>query len=58
MHLTAFDEDSHEQGRSDKLIASGVVEPAVPGLVGHRSKWMLRIDEHGVRHESEVRADG
>ena len=56
MQVMAFDEDSDEQGRPDNLIASGIVEPAVPGLVGHGSKWMLRIDDHGVRHESDVRA--
>ena len=56
MQVTAVDEDSDEHGRPDNLIASGIVEPAVPGLVGHRSKWVLHIDEHGVRHESDIRA--
>ena len=55
MRVTAYCEDSDEQGRPDNLIASGTVEPAVPGQVGHRSKWVLRIDEHGVRHESDLR---
>ena len=56
MQVTAFEEDSDDQGRPDRLIASGVVEPAVSGLVGHGSKWVLHIDEHGVRHESEIGA--
>ncbi len=54
MEVTAFDEDSDEHGHPDNLIASGVVEPAVEGLVGHGSKWVLHIDEHGVRHESDL----
>ena len=57
MQVAAFDDDSDEQGRPDKLIASGVVEPAVPGLVGHGSRWVLRIDERGVRHESDLLED-
>jgi hypothetical protein len=57
MQVTAFDEDFDEEGRQDNLVASGIVEPAVPGLVGHRSRWVLHIDEHGVRHESDLRAE-
>ena len=55
MMLTAFDEDADENGKRDDLIASGTVEPARRGLVGHGSRWVLRIDEHGVRHQSDIR---
>lgn len=54
MQVTAFDLDSDEQGRRDNLIASGVVEPSPDWLRCRGSKWALRIDEHGVRHESEI----
>ena len=54
MLVTAYCEDSDEDGRPDSLIASGTVEPATPGLVGHHSRWVLRIDGHGVRHESDL----
>lgn len=54
MVVTAFDVDEDEEGRRDDLIATGLVE-ASPDWLGCRgSKWSLRIDEHGVRHESEI----
>jgi hypothetical protein len=54
MHVTAFDDDVGGQGRPDQLIASGIVEPSGKGYVGHGSKWMLHIDEYGVRHQSDL----
>jgi hypothetical protein len=53
--VTAFDDDVDEQGQPDKLIASGVVEPAPEWLTCHGSRWVLRLDEHRVRHESDLR---
>ena len=55
MLVTAFMEDSDEHDRPDNLIASGVVEPAAPGLVGHGARWVLHVDESGVRHESDLK---
>jgi hypothetical protein len=55
MMVTAFDEDSDESGKRDDLIATGVVEPAPDWLQCSGSKWVLRIDRNGVRHESETR---
>ena len=55
MFVTAFMEDGDEHGNRDDIFASGVVEPAPPELRCRGSKWILRIDEDGVRHESEVR---
>src|SRR5580765_365511 len=52
MNATAFDEDADETGRRDDLIASGIVEPAPNWLACRGSKWILRIDSDGVRHES------
>jgi hypothetical protein len=55
MVLTAFDEDADEHGNRDDLIATGTVEVSPPWLQCRGSKWVLRIDENGVRHESETR---
>lgn len=55
MVVTAFDEDADENGVKDDLIASGVVEPSPDWLQCRGSRWILRIDENGVRHESEVK---
>jgi hypothetical protein len=54
MVLTAFDEDADEQGNRDDLIASGIVEPSPQWLRCNGSRWALRIDSHGVRHESDL----
>src|SRR6266498_3819318 len=56
MAVVAFEEDQDEHGRRDDLIASGSVEPAPAWLQCTGSRWVLRIDEQGVRHESELRA--
>ena len=54
MHVTAFDEDM-EDGQRDDLIASGRVERSPEWLSCRGSRWILRIDENGVRHESDLR---
>jgi len=53
--LTAFDEDVDEQGNRDDLIASGTVERSPDWLRCRGSRWVLRIDENGVRNESDLR---
>ncbi len=55
MMLTAFDEDSDEHGQRDDLLATGTVEPSPDWLQCKGSKWVLRIDQHGVRHQSDLR---
>ena len=55
MSVTAFDEDQDVNGNRDDLIASGTVEPSPDSLRCLGSRWVLRIDEHGVRHESDLR---
>jgi len=52
--LTAFDEDADENGNRDDLLAHGVVEPAPAWLQCNGSKWVLKIDERGVNHESDL----
>jgi hypothetical protein len=54
MHVTAFDADIGDNGEPDDLIASGVVEPAAESLRCKGSRWILRIDTNGVRHQSDV----
>jgi|ERR1035437_4869216 hypothetical protein len=53
MTLTAFDLDSDENGNRDDLIATGTVEPSPKWLRCNGSRWALRIDQNGVRHESD-----
>lgn len=57
MSITAFDLDADENGNRDDLIASGNVESSPDWLTCHGSKWILRIDENGVYHESETLAN-
>jgi hypothetical protein len=55
MVVTAFDEDADERGARDDLLATGTVEPSPDWMRCKGSKWALRIDKNGVRHESEIR---
>jgi hypothetical protein len=57
MILTAFDEDADENGNRDDLVAAGAVEISPPWLKCRGSRWVLRIDENGVRRESDLRID-
>ncbi len=54
MTVTAFDEDVNDDGNPDNLIASGTVERPPDWLSCRGSQWVLRIDRHGVRHESDL----
>lgn len=54
MALTAFEEDYDEQGTRDDLIAAGLVEVSPDWLQCQGSKWVLRINENGVIHESDA----
>ena len=56
MALTAYDEDADEHGNRDDLIASGIVEPSPKSLRCLGSRWVLRIDKNGVRHQSELQS--
>jgi hypothetical protein len=55
MIVTAFDDDVNEHGERDNILATGVVEPAPDWLRCRGSRWVLRIDENGVHHESDLR---
>jgi hypothetical protein len=54
----AFDEDVDEHGQRDDLIASGIVESSPDWLQCKGSRWCLRIDKFGVRHQSDIGATG
>jgi hypothetical protein len=59
MRVIAFDEDIDDDGNPDNLIASGTVERPPKWLRCNGSRWVLRIDNNGVRHESDLRqSDG
>jgi hypothetical protein len=52
MIVTAF-EENYEGGVRDDLLATGVVEPSPDWLQCNGSKWALRLDERGVRWQSD-----
>ena len=54
MIATAFDEDVDDDGKPDNLVASGIVERSPAWLRCRGSRWVLRIDQNGVRHESDL----
>lgn len=49
MIVTAFEPDI-EDGQPADLVATGTVEPSPDWLQCAGSRWVLRIDENGVRH--------
>jgi hypothetical protein len=48
-------EDGNEKGEPDDIFASGVVEPSPEWLACRGSRWILRIDEDGIRWESDLK---
>lgn len=57
MKITAYDEDADEQNRPDAIFATGTVEPSPQYAHCRGSKWSLRINADGIRHESELEAE-
>ncbi len=57
MNVTAYDDDADAQNRPDAILATGIVEPSPPYACCRGSKWSLRINGDGIRHESELAAD-
>ena len=55
MLVTAYDEDADEDGNPDWLLATGVVEPSRDWMQCRDSKWVLRFDENGCLHESDLK---
>src|SRR5262245_19425396 len=54
--VTAYDEDEYDSGERDDLVATGTVARSPFLLRCYGSRWILKIDEIGVRHESEIKA--
>ena len=54
MCVLAYDEDQDENGNRDDLIATGVVAKSPGWLRREASVWCLRIDDQGVRRESDL----
>jgi hypothetical protein len=54
MVVTACDENENYVGERDNLITTGVVARTPEFLSCNGSAWSLRIDENGVRNESEI----
>jgi hypothetical protein len=53
--ITVFMEDADERGNVDNLIAKGVVVRNLSDVGwAANAKWCCRIDEQGIRHESEL----
>ena len=53
MILTAFDEN-YEGDLRDDIFVSGTVEPSPEGHSCRGSRWVLRIDDDGLRWESDL----
>ena len=54
MVVTAFDLDSDDQGRPDRILATGTVERSPDFAACRGSVWCLRVDAAGVQWESEL----
>ena len=54
MLVTAFDLDADEEGKPDRILATGVVEASPHYARCRSSKWCLRVDEAGVQWESQL----
>lgn len=55
LSVTVYMEDTDENGSVDNLVAKGIVARNL-SEVGWASnaKWCCKIDDHGIRHESEL----
>jgi hypothetical protein len=56
MPATAWEADT-EDGQPDYLLAHGTVERPPEWLQCRGSRWVLRLDARGVRHESELQPE-
>ena len=54
VRLTAYEEDFDASGNRDDLVATGIVERSPKWLKCNGSKWVLRLDQNGVRHASDL----
>lgn len=54
LEIDVFMEDNDENGISDPLVASGVVEKNTHTGWSSHVKWCIRIDKKGIRRLSEI----
>jgi hypothetical protein len=53
MRVSVYMDDLDDEGKPDNLIAEGVVIRNYHGAWTAAARWLLKIDERGIRHESE-----
>ena len=53
MLISVFEPDIDADGQRDNLIASGVVTKFTAEHIPH-GQWCCKIDENGIRHESDL----
>ncbi|MFC4314202.1 hypothetical protein ACFPN2_34370 [Steroidobacter flavus] len=54
MAIDVYMDDVNERGEPDNLVASGRVEKNQSTGWGSNARWCCRIDEHGIRHQSDL----
>ena len=54
MEIDVYEDDINEKGEPDKLIASGTVERNIVEGWATVIKWCCRINNDGIRHESDL----
>jgi hypothetical protein len=54
LEIAVYMEDVDENGEPDRLVARGRVERNMSVDWSAHVKWCCRIDENGIRHQSEL----
>ena len=54
MTVTAFDDDSDDNGNPDRILVTGTVERSPEYAQCRGSVWSLRVDARGVQWESQL----
>jgi hypothetical protein len=53
MRLAVYSDDQDENGEPDNLIAEGVALRNHHGGWTNTARWLLKVNERGIRHESD-----
>lgn len=53
MLVSVYDDDVDANGNQDNLLADGIVERNTFGGWTSAAKWLCRINENGIYHESD-----
>jgi hypothetical protein len=54
LEIDVYSDDVDDHGKPDSLVASGLVERNQNTIVFTQVKWCCRIDDNGIRHESDI----